>query len=93
MGSTGGRTGAGIGGSTGGMTGTGIGGSTSTTGQHEHHGHHGHHEDIIHGGPHVTETANKLDPHISGGSTLETTSTGTSGGPHSSNIMNKADPR
>jgi ABC-type Zn2+ transport system substrate-binding protein/surface adhesin len=49
MGSTGGRTGAGIGGSTGGMTGTGIGGSTSTTGQHEHHGHHGHHEDIIHG--------------------------------------------
>lgn len=45
-----------------------TGGLTSgTTGTHGTHGHHGHHEDIVHGGDHLTATANKLDPHISGG--------------------------
>ena len=42
-------------------------GTTGTHGTHGHHGHHGHHEDIVHGGEHFTETANKLDPHVSGG--------------------------
>ena len=63
--------------STGGITGTG------------HHGSHGHHggitgkaEDIVHGGDHHTSTANKLDPHVSGGGNLENMSgtTGTSTG-------------
>lgn len=47
------------------------------------HGHHGRHEDIIHGGPHHTETANKLDPHVSGSGRTEQTHvpslTGTTG--------------
>ncbi|KAI4241592.1 MAG: hypothetical protein LQ352_007411 [Teloschistes flavicans] len=50
---------------TSGTTGSGLGSST---------GHHGHHggiagkvEDIVHGGAHHTETANRLDPHVSGG--------------------------
>ncbi len=88
-----------MGGTTGtGMTGRGLG---STTGHHDHHAG----EDIVHGGAHYTETANKLDPHVSGGSGLESsTTTGTSGlsmgssgtttsGPHSSSLANKADPR
>ncbi|KAL8917362.1 MAG: hypothetical protein Q9208_007979 [Pyrenodesmia sp. 3 TL-2023] len=49
------ETGSGTTGS--GMTGSGITG---------HHGHHGD-TDIIHGGEHHTETANRLDPHVSGG--------------------------
>ena len=47
------------------------------------HGHRGPHEDIIHGGPHHTETANKLDPHVSGSGRTEHTHipslTGTTG--------------
>lgn len=50
-------------------------------------GHHGHHggvtgkvDDLVHGGEHHTETANRLDPHVSGGrGPLEHTSVGGSG--------------
>lgn len=47
-----------------GLTGSGTG----------HHGHHGQHggvggkvDDLVHGGEHHTETANRLDPHVAGG--------------------------
>ncbi|KAL9049238.1 MAG: hypothetical protein Q9206_005626 [Seirophora lacunosa] len=50
-----------------GGTGSGLTGSSAT-------GHHGHHggltgkaDDIVHGGDHHTETANRLDPHVAGG--------------------------
>ena len=79
---TSGLTGSGVGsGTTGsGMTGSGLTGTGTGVGKHGHHGHQGHHggatggitgkvEDIVHGGPHDTETANRLDPHVSGGST------------------------
>ena len=36
-------------------------------------------EDIVHGGPHHTETANKLDPHVSGSVGSGTTGTGSTG--------------
>lgn len=50
-----------------GTTGSGMTGS-GTTGHHGHHGGlTGKAEDIIHGGDHHTETANRLDPHVSGG--------------------------
>ncbi|KAL8746262.1 MAG: hypothetical protein Q9190_001688 [Brigantiaea leucoxantha] len=49
-----------------GMGGSGITGGTST-GRHGHHsGATGKVEDLVHGGPHHTETANRLDPHVSG---------------------------
>lgn len=72
-----------------GLTGGGTGYSGTTTGEHGHHGRHGHGEDIIHGGPHHTETANKLDPLVSGRGPTESvgvhgsglgTSHGTTGG-------------
>ncbi|KAL9120402.1 MAG: hypothetical protein Q9187_003045 [Circinaria calcarea] len=53
-------------GTTGGLT-SGTTGTRGTHDHHSHHGHHGHHEDIVHGGDHLTQTANKLDPHVSGG--------------------------
>ena len=66
-----------------GSTGSGLTGSTG------HHGHHGgvtgRAEDIIHGGDHHTETANRLDPHVSGGrgglehATVEGTGSGLGG--------------
>ena len=100
-----GTTGQGVTGS-----GTGSAGLGSTTGEHGHHGrHHGQAEDIIHGGAHYTETANKLDPHVSGGASTgsgyegrtETAGDYGSGsgtgqgatGPHKSGILNKLDPR
>lgn len=60
-------------GATGGMTGSGMTGS-GTTGSGTsmlpgQHGHHNRGEDIVHGGAHHTETANRLDPHVSSGST------------------------
>lgn len=84
-----------------GLTGGATGYSGTTTGEHGHHGHHGHAEDIIHGGAHHTETANKLDPHVAGGGPTETlesygSGSGTShstAGPHKSNVLNKLDPR
>lgn len=94
-----------------GLTGgeTGSSGYGSTVGEHGHHGRHGQVEDIVHGGPHYTETANKLDPLVSGGDTTSsgygTRSEGTEGygsgsgigqgtsGPHKSSLLNKADPR
>lgn len=90
------------------MTGSATGVSGVIGGEHSHHGHHGRHghaEDIIHGGPHHTETANRLDPHVSGSGPLETTELHGSGsgsgsgtthgttGPHKSNLLNKLDPR
>ncbi|KAI4238384.1 MAG: hypothetical protein L6R40_005746 [Gallowayella cf. fulva] len=62
-----------------GTTGSGLTGSGT--------GHHGHHggvtgkvDDLVHGGEHHTETANRLDPHVSGGrGPLEHTSVGGSG--------------
>ena len=75
--------------SLGGTTGTGLGGAgydgTTTgnaglTGHGEHHGHHRQGEDIVHGGAHYTETANKLDPHVSTSSSgLGTSSMGNTG--------------
>lgn len=48
--------------------GSGLTGSSGTTGHHGHHGGAlGKAEDIVHGGAHHTETANRLDPHVSGG--------------------------
>ncbi|KAL8835051.1 MAG: hypothetical protein Q9170_003480 [Blastenia crenularia] len=68
-----------------GTTGSGLTGS-STTGHHGHHGGAlGKAEDIIHGGEHHTETANRLDPHVSGGrgglehATVEGTGSGLGG--------------
>lgn len=86
------------------MTGGETGYSSTTTSEHGHHGHHGRHghaEDIIHGGAHHTETANKLDPLVAGRGPTESaegygsgsgTSHGTAG-PHKSNVLNKLDPR
>jgi hypothetical protein len=69
---------------------------------------HGHAEDIVHGGDHYTETANKLDPHVAGSGPTEglasgtglslgsTSGTGHSQGttePHRSGLLNKVDPR
>ncbi|KAI4118746.1 MAG: hypothetical protein LQ345_001265 [Seirophora villosa] len=50
-----------------GGTGSGLTGS-STTGHHgQHGGLTGKADDIVHGGDHHTETANRLDPHVAGG--------------------------
>ena len=59
-----------------GLTGLGAHGSSG-----HHTGHHGagHVEDIVHGGPHHTETANKLDPHVSGPLGSSTTGTDSTG--------------
>lgn len=94
-----------------GLTGreTGSSGYGSTVGEHGHHGRHGQVEDIVHGGEHYTETANKLDPHVSGGDNTSSgygaRSEGTGGygsgsgtgdgtsGPHKSSLLNKVDPR
>ncbi|KAL8809195.1 MAG: hypothetical protein Q9200_003624 [Gallowayella weberi] len=67
-------------------TGSGLTGSGSGSGL-TGHGHHGHHggvsgkvDDLVHGGEHHTETANRLDPHVSGGrGPLEHTTVGGSG--------------
>lgn len=92
-----------------GTTGQGLtGGETGYSGttEHGHHGRHGHVEDIVHGGAHHTETANKLDPQVAGGGATETVGGYGSGsgsgsgthhqdtaGPHKSNVLNKLDPR
>ena len=48
-------------------------------------------------GPHATDTANRLDPHVASGIGAPGATTGTSSsttsGPHSSNLLNKVDPR
>ncbi|KAL9045808.1 MAG: hypothetical protein Q9214_001215 [Letrouitia sp. 1 TL-2023] len=82
------------------VTESGMTGSGSTSAGH-HSGIKGKFEDLVHGGPHHTETANRLDPHVSGGGVgsggLEHASVTGQGsataGPHSSNLANKADPR
>ncbi|KAL8871058.1 MAG: hypothetical protein Q9174_003037 [Haloplaca sp. 1 TL-2023] len=52
-------------------TGTGITGSGLGSGSTGHHGSHGgvggKVDDLVHGGEHHTDTANRLDPHVSGG--------------------------
>ncbi|KAL9603549.1 MAG: hypothetical protein Q9219_001051 [cf. Caloplaca sp. 3 TL-2023] len=89
-----GRRGLGSTTGTSGTTGSGLTGSSTTTGHHGHQGGlTGRADDIVHGGDHHTETANRLDPHVSGArgglehATVEGTgssglghSTGTTGG-------------
>ncbi|KAL9611693.1 MAG: hypothetical protein Q9167_003688, partial [Letrouitia subvulpina] len=83
-----------------GVTGSGTIGSGSTSASHGS-GIKGKFEDLVHGGPHHTETANRLDPHVSdsgvGSGGLKHASVigqgSATAGPHSSNLANKADPR
>lgn len=82
------------------VTDSGMTRSSNTSAGHSS-GIKGKFDDLVHGGPHHTETANRLDPHVFGGGVgsggLEHASVTGQGsataGPHSSNLANKADPR